>query len=310
MNSIMTKKIFPAFAAAFMAYALFLFLFPELSYSARLYHTISISSFSNIAPAEKQFESLTKTLQEQDLDHLRIEKIGKFYCVRLGKFDDKASADKIYNEVKEKLPGGTIMTAYIKDERIVKLYSGAASAESPEEKTRPRPVPVPEPEQQKLEKDRKAEQPEKASTLEESLAKVPSLVHKKDYKAALDVLTPEIAQHPEQPELNAWLGMVYLKMDRPSESLPYLTKAAGLSPDIPDYHNSLGYSLLFLSRFDQAIHEFNEAIKLDPDYYDSLTGLCMSYAKKGDKAEAMKIYNKIREYDKPTSDKLLQIIGQ
>lgn len=296
------------FTAAFLMYALSLFLLPQLSHSAQLYHTISISSFSNIAPAEKQFESLTKTLQEQDLDHLRIEKIGKFYCVRLGKFDDEASADKIYNEVKEKLPGATIMTAYIKDERIVKLYSGAVLTESTGEQAGQGTSP--EPEEKKQEIIRKAEQQEKESTLEESLAKVPSLVHKKDYNAALDVLTPEIALHPEQPELNAWLGMVYLKMDRPSESLPYLTKAAGLSPDIPDYHNSLGYSLLFLSRFDQAIHEFIEAIKLDPGYYDSLTGLCMSYAKKGDKVEAMKIYNEIREYDKTTSDKLLQIVGQ
>lgn len=297
----MAKNTFYKFKAAFLTYALLLFLLPQLSHSAQLYHTISISSFSKIAPAEKQYESITKKLDDQDLDHLRIEKIGKFYCVRLGKFDDKASADKFHNAVIENLPGATVMKAYIKDERIVKLYSGISSAES---------EPEPEPAQEKQEIARKAKQPEKASTLTENLTRISSLVNKKDFKAALDVLKSEITLHPEHPELNAWLGMVHLKMDQPSESLQYLEKAANLSPDIPDYHNSLGYSFLFLDRFDQAINEFNKAIKLDPGYYDSLTGLCMSYAKKGDKVEAMMIYNKIKDHDKVTSDNLLEIIQQ
>jgi tetratricopeptide (TPR) repeat protein len=308
MDSEMAKNTFYKFTAAFLTYALLLFLLPQLSYSAQLYHTISISSFSKIAPAEKQFESIAKKLNEQELDHLRIEKIGKFYCVRLGKFDNRASADEFHNAVKKNMPNATVMKAYIKDERIVKVYSGITLADSTGKQAESEPVP--EPEQEKQQITRKAEQPEKASTLKENLTRVRSLVNKKDFKAALDVLKSEIALHPEHPELNAWLGMVHLKMDQPSESLQYLEKAANLSPDIPDYHNSLGYSFLFLDRFDQAINEFNNAISLDPGYYDSLTGLCMSYAKKGEKAEAMIIYNKIKDHDKVASDKLLKIILQ
>lgn len=304
----MRKNTFYKLTGAFLTCTLLLFLFPHFSHSAKLYHTVSVSSFPRLALAEKQFESIAKKLQEQELDHLRIEKIGKFYCVRLGKFDDKASADIFYNAVKNNLPGATVMKAYIKDKRIVKLYTGKSSVDTAEERTKPQPVP--EPEQVKEEIARKADRPEKTSTLEQSLAKIPSLVHKEDFKAALDILTSEIALHPEHPDLNAWLGMVHLKMDRPSESLHYLEKAVNLSPDIPDYHNSLGYSFLFLDRYDQAINEFNKAIKLDPEYYDSLTGLCMTYAQKGEKAEAMTIFNKIKERDKEASDKLLKIILQ
>jgi len=304
----MVKNIFYKFMAAFLTFAMFSFVFPQFSHSAQLYHTISISSFPNIAPAEKQFESIVKKLQGQELDHLRIEKIGKFYCVRLGKFDDKAGADKFLHTVKSNLPGATVMKAYIKDERIVKFYSVLSSADSTGEQVESKPVPEPEGEKQEI--IGKAEQPEKASTLEENLARIPSLMNKKDFKAAFDILKSEIALYPEHPELNAWLGMVHLKMDQPSESLQYLEKAARLSPEIPDYHNSLGYSFLFLDRFDEAINEFNKAIKLDPGYFDSLTGLCMSYAKKGEKADAMTIYNKIKDHDKVTSDKLLKIIQQ
>jgi len=304
----MQKNNFYKWTTSFLLCAVLLFIFPQFSFSAQLYHTISISSFQNIAPAEKQFASIAEKMQEQELDHLRIEKIGKYYCVRLGKFDDRAAADKFYNAVKKNLPNATVMKAYIKDERIVKSYSGISLTDSTEEKAESEPAA--EPEREKEEIARKAEQPERASTLQESLTRIPSLIHKKDFKTAFDVLTSEIAQHPEHPELNAWLGMVHLKMDQPSESLQYLEKATRLSPEIPDYHNSLGYSFLFLDRFDQAINAFNKAIKLDPGYYDSLTGLCMTYAKKGEKGEALKIYNKIREHDKAASDKLLRIIEQ
>ena len=308
MDSAMAKNTLYKFTAALLTSTLFLFVFPQFSHSAQLYHTISISSFSSIAPAEKQFESISKKLQEQELDHLRIEKIGKFYCVRLGKFDDRSGADKLLDAVKSNLPGATVMKAYIKDERIVKLYSGITQADSAGEQAES--IPAPEPEQEKQQIVRKAEQPETASTLEENLAVIPSLVHKKDFNAALDILKSEIVLYPEHPDLNAWLGMVHLKMDQPLKSLPYLEKAVHLSPEIPDYHNSLGYSFLFLNKFDQAINEFNNAIKLDPGYFDSLTGLCMSLAKKGDKAEAMVVFNKIKDHDEASSDKLLKIIQQ
>jgi hypothetical protein len=303
----MRKYNFYKWTTSFLLGAAILLCLPQFSYSAQLYHTISISSFQKVAPAEKQFESITKKLQDQELDHLRIEKIGKFYCVRIGKFDSKASADQFHNSVKKNLPKATIMKAYIKDERIVKIYTEISSADSAEEKVESEPAQEPEQVQQEI--ARKAEQPERASTLEENLARVPSLINKQDFKTALVVLESERALHPEHPELNAWLGMVHLKLDQPAESLEYLEKAVDLSPGIPDYHNSLGYSLLFLEQFDKAIGEFNIAIRLDPGYYDSLTGLCMSYAKKGEKVEAMMIYNKIKDHDEASSAKLLQIIN-
>lgn len=308
MNIAMRNNTYFKFYAVFLAYVLLSFVFPQFSLSAQLYHTISISSFSKIAPAEKQYEALIRELQEQDLDHLRIEKIGKFYCVRLGKFDDKSSADEFFAAFKGKLPGAAVMSAYIKDERIVKIYSGASSVESAGKEAEPEPVP--EINQVKQDDAQKAAQPTEPESLEEKLAAVPALMHNNNFGTALDLLKSEIELHPEHPELNAWIGMVYLKMDRSSDALQYLEKAARLSPGIPEYHNSFGYSLLFLEKYDQAISEFNNAIRLDPGYFDSLTGLCMSYAKKGDKAEALKIYNKIREHDKTASDRLLKIIEQ
>jgi tetratricopeptide (TPR) repeat protein len=303
----MQKNNFYKWMTSFLLGAVMLFCLSQFSYAAQLYHTISISSFQKIAPAQKQFDSITNKLQDQELDHLRIEKVGKFYCVRLGKFDSRASADKFHNSVKTNLPKATVMKAYIKDERIVKIYADITSTDSTGEKVESEAVP--EPEQEKQEITLKAQQPESASTLEKNLARVPSLINNKDVKTALDMLESEITLHPEHPELNAWLGIVHLKMDQPAESLEYLEKAVDLSPGIPDYHNSLGYSLLFLEQFDKAIGEFNVAIRLDPGYYDSLTGLCMSYAKKGKKVEAMMIYNKIKDHDEASSAKLLKIIN-
>ena len=138
----MRKNNFHLSAAGCLILLLFLLL-PLNVYSSQLFYTIQTSSFSSVPDAQKQFDSIVNELDKTQLDNLRIEKIGKFYSVRLGKFMDHTSAERFFMTVKPKLPDATVMKAYIKKERIVKLYSGSApvNIKEPEDKSSSAPVP-------------------------------------------------------------------------------------------------------------------------------------------------------------------------
>jgi hypothetical protein len=57
-------------------------------------YSVQTSSFVSIATAQNHFKSLIREFNEKDMDYVRIVKIGKYYAVRFGKFDDYAVAKK------------------------------------------------------------------------------------------------------------------------------------------------------------------------------------------------------------------------
>ena len=59
---------------------------------------------------------------KKNLHLLRIEKVGKYYSVRLGKFDNYETAKKYLQDVRLRLSEAIILKANIKDERIIRLY--------------------------------------------------------------------------------------------------------------------------------------------------------------------------------------------
>jgi cell division protein FtsN len=77
--------------------------------SQRIY-TIQTGSFIKIERAQKQFDLIVKGLNEKELDYLRIEKIGKFYGVRLGKFISIAEAKIKLESVKSQEVAGFVRT--------------------------------------------------------------------------------------------------------------------------------------------------------------------------------------------------------
>jgi peptidoglycan-associated lipoprotein len=89
----------------------------------RTIYTIQTGSFINFLRAQKQFNSMIQGLNRKVIDNLRIEKVGKFYAVRLGKFEDSSAAEKFLQANKSQLSTAIILDAFIKDERIIKTYS-------------------------------------------------------------------------------------------------------------------------------------------------------------------------------------------
>ena len=87
-----------------------------------LVYTVQIYSDISIADVQKQFNFTLKSLNKKNLNLLRIEKVGEYYTVRLGRFENHETAKKFLEEIKPRLYEAIIMKAYIKNERIIKLY--------------------------------------------------------------------------------------------------------------------------------------------------------------------------------------------
>jgi tetratricopeptide (TPR) repeat protein len=92
--------------------------------ASQIIFTIQTGSFTEIERARKEFESIKQGLNKKELNYLRIEIIGKFYAVRLGKFEDYTTAERFLQALKPRFTGIVIIKAYIKDDRIIKLYEG------------------------------------------------------------------------------------------------------------------------------------------------------------------------------------------
>lgn len=308
---------------------------PVVCIAALTIHTVQTGSFDSVEQAERQFDLLEGGLQEADLEHLRIEKIGNFYSVRIGRFDNQAAVDSLFRDVRPIIGSAITMTAYYREERIVKLH-GASSpqvsvpAEDTKEKVKDEVSPVRadtqvserEPEQPPLaapqddgktvettEAPRKQDDAGGARPLEEQLALFAGLVVRdKNYEKALPIIRSELDARPDSPDLHGWYGAVLLKMDRPGDAIEHFRKAVELSPGVSYYHNGSGYCLFYLNRLKEAIIEFNMAVSLDPRDVDAFSGLGMSYATLGRNEEAMNVYKTLMEIDSAAAEDLLRVI--
>lgn len=97
----------------------------DSKYASKTIYTIQTGSHTKKAVAEKEFNSILKALKNKKYDYLRIEKIGKYYAVRLGRFTDYYTAKQFM--AKFSLSKAVILDAYIKQERIIRFNAGSLS---------------------------------------------------------------------------------------------------------------------------------------------------------------------------------------
>jgi hypothetical protein len=90
--------------------------------ASRTYYTIQTGSYIEVMNARNEFKSINQSLVDKMLDNLRIEKVGEYYTVRLGKFEDYATTNQFHQTIKPQFPESIIVKADINDDRIVKLY--------------------------------------------------------------------------------------------------------------------------------------------------------------------------------------------
>jgi tetratricopeptide (TPR) repeat protein len=100
-----------------------LLLAPPYAHASQEFYTVQISSFITLEDARKYYDSVINKLREENLDHFRIEKIGDYFSVRIGKFEDRLRAENYFHSIKHHFPLSIMRKAYIKEARIKLLYS-------------------------------------------------------------------------------------------------------------------------------------------------------------------------------------------
>lgn len=106
-----------------MAMGLVLVFFLSLSSLAQeKIYTIQIASLKTLKDAQNLYLQLEKTLPEGAKDFLRIEKIGRFYVIRIGRFSSPEQAKAPLNNIRRQVPDAFLRTAFYIEDRILVIY--------------------------------------------------------------------------------------------------------------------------------------------------------------------------------------------
>jgi hypothetical protein len=96
---------------------------PEKDFTLSLVYTVQAGRFSTMPRARQLYDSILNDIPTEDLPYLRIEKSGRYYVVRIGKFKERRYAEVFHERIKSQLSTSTLMQAYIKEYGIKKRHS-------------------------------------------------------------------------------------------------------------------------------------------------------------------------------------------
>ena len=91
-----------------------------------------------------------------------------------------------------------------------------------------------------------------------------SLFEKGNYAEARKVLSDAVAEAPDDPRSQFFLGRTYLASEEAALALPHLQKAARLEPNNAVYHFWLGVNYWALLDLDRELAEYDRALAIDP----------------------------------------------
>ncbi len=272
------------------------------------YYTLQIGNFPKLEDATDKFNVLFLKLEEDDIKDLRIEKTGRYFSVRLGRFSSYSSAKTLFVKISALAPQAAIMKGKKTEEHVISSYektslppvvsiehSGASSKsmDGGEEAGK-----------KEAEKQRKE--------FELLLQNVSAQYSSESYGKAAELLRKGIEKWPGNPELYAWYGATLLNMQYSETALKQYRKAVEIAPDVSDYHAGVGISLLniYMERAMESVEAFNKALQIDPNNIPALEGLGFVYASIGKKDLALELYNRLEPLDKAAAHRLYLAITQ
>ncbi|UCE71330.1 MAG: SPOR domain-containing protein [Nitrospiraceae bacterium] len=81
-------------------------------------YTIQMGSFLTLDRAQNEFNSLMGALTNKYRSFLRVEKIGKFYTVRIGEFESYRNAENFIESAPLNILKTNIIKAFLKYDRL------------------------------------------------------------------------------------------------------------------------------------------------------------------------------------------------
>lgn len=258
--------------------------------SLEIYYTVQIGNFLKLRQAEDELNRIAKHFPEKDRNTLRIEKSGKYYTLRVGRFNSYIEAKEFLSKYKESI-SGIIVVGSTREEKIVQTYNKTSSYKNKES----------------LEEEKRSRQKYLVDRL---IKDVDSLIGDEQYGKAAQLLRKGLSEWPDSPELYARYGEVLLYLGYPDRAYRQYRKAIELSPDVPEFHTGLGYSLLnsHINKARESIEAFKKALEISPDDTSALEGLGIVYVSINRTDLALQIYNRLKELDREAAARLYDVI--
>ena len=244
-------------------------LLPLVSFSSELFYTIQSGSFPDIKHARRHFDSILERLHEKDLSYLRIEKVGGFYSVRIGRFEDYDTAEKLLKANESQLYKAMILKAYIKDERIVALHGTAALSESGEV------------DKDSLSKNFRTQNTEhRAQTADTA------------YLSGKETMEGDLLSSINNMEINFSHDVEHGDYGKHKKAAELFERAVEIDPDSAEAHYNLGVAYGNLGMFQKAVKAYKRAVDLDPGHEKAYCNLGIVYEEAGNYEEAIEVYDK------------------
>ena len=99
-----------------------------------------------------------------------------------------------------------------------------------------------------------------------------------DFATSLAKFQAAIERNPQDTDSLSNLGQVLVKMNRPADAIPYLTRAVALAPDRWAYQFNLARALGLVGRLDESIQGYRVAQELFPTDYVTTFNLALALA--------------------------------
>jgi Flp pilus assembly protein TadD len=104
------------------------------------------------------------------------------------------------------------------------------------------------------------------ANLTQRLEHAVALHQRGETQAALPIYNEVLAQQPDNPIAQHFLGVIHYQRGNLAAALPLLERAAALRHDEPEFHNNLGLALAAADRLDEAAEEYRTVLALRPDH--------------------------------------------
>lgn len=135
------------------------------------------------------------------------------------------------------------------------------------------------------------------SSLNTVLQQGMQLIQRGQYQDAERIFGTALKQHPKQPDLLHFQGIVQSRLGKHAEGVRLIRKAIKLAPKVGGYHRNLALLLTEQGKKKEAVSTFKRAILLDSKDSQSCSDMGVVLSELGRREEAIEAYRKALKRD-------------
>jgi len=130
------------------------------------------------------------------------------------------------------------------------------------------------------------------------------------YKEAIDAYKKVLQVKPNSGYVYFKIGTAYDRINQPAEAVTAFQSAIKYMPTNAVAYNNMGVAYGKLNKTDNEIAALKKAIQLRPRYSSARYNLGITYLKTGNKKEALKEYEALKDFDEGIAEALMKEIGK